>query len=165
MTLRGDTPLEMKPTAPASIAASVMWVELIADMTTNFAGRCASRSCGQQLDAADVGHVEVEQHQVGLALLDRRDRRGAVAALADDLEAADLEAHPDEVARVGVVVDDHDAQPGLGLGHDRLPARARPRRACRTSCGDPSVHHPLVECMLAGQDARTGEVGGVAGRA
>ena len=59
-------------------------------------------------DAAAVGHVDVEQHDVGLLALDQRDGLVDGAGLADDLDAAlELAAHARAEQRV--VVDQHDA--------------------------------------------------------
>ena len=51
----------------------------------------------------------VEEHQAGPQPHRRRERRGLVLGLADDLEALALEQGAREAAEAGVVVDDQDA--------------------------------------------------------
>ena len=120
----------MKPWAPASWLASSMYDALMAEQTTTRARGASSLSCGQQLEAADVGHVQVEQDQVGLRLLDRQGQRlVGVAGGADDVEALAGQGHAHQLAQVVVVVDDEQADPlRLRLGR---PARRAPVRRTR----------------------------------
>ena len=61
------------------------------------------------LGAAAVGHLDVEQHDVGLELDDARDRLADRAGVADDVDQpVELGAHAR--AEQGVVVDEHDAR-------------------------------------------------------
>ena len=61
----------------------------------------------RDLEAGQPRHLDVEEHEVGLQPLDRRQRLDAVARLADHLDAADLaEQVAQLVARQLLVVDE-----------------------------------------------------------
>ena len=98
------------------------------------AGRVGA-DLAQDLEAAAVGHVDVEQDDVGRALADQRDRLGHGRGVADDVdEPVELGAHAG--AKQRVVVDEHDARasaPRRGQSRTaasrRARARARPRSA------------------------------------
>ena len=77
---------------------------------TGLSGRRAEDPAGG-LQAVDAGHLHVHQHHVRPQPLDQLDGRGAVAGLADDLDAVlgpedDPEAGADQV----LVVREHDPQ-------------------------------------------------------
>jgi hypothetical protein len=72
----------------------------------------------QELPAVDPGHDEVEQHEVGRLVLDRRARLLGAVRLAHGV-AAELEVRAQELAQARVVVDDQHERAALP------PARAR----------------------------------------
>ena len=75
------------------------------------AGVCVVEQPPRHLEAGQPRHLHVEEHDVGLQPLDRRQRFDAVAGLADDLDAADLAEQVAElVARQLLVVDEDRAQ-------------------------------------------------------
>jgi hypothetical protein len=72
----------------------------------------------EHLEAVALGHLHVEEHQVGQLACDQRERRLAVAALARDHDVAFRpQQPPDPPARRGLVVHDERAQrhPRLGM--------------------------------------------------
>ena len=81
----------------------------------------AASSRGELLadrEPVDVRQLDVQQHERRLERARRRQRRGAVVRLADDLEPAGLQQRAGERAEVGVVVDDQD-----GRAHAAIVAR------------------------------------------
>ena len=71
------------------------------------------------LDAVHARHADVEEHEVGMVLLDQLDRLGAVLRLADDLELGpDLgQAGAQLLAQQPLVVGDHGGGGRCGLAH------------------------------------------------
>ena len=91
-------------------------------MITRQSGACAEDPAGG-LQAVHVGHPDVHQHDVGPQLRRRRHRLGPVGGLADHLDAARGEDHPEAGAdQVLVVGDEHPGRP-------RPPSRAVQRDA------------------------------------
>jgi len=87
----------------------------------------------EHLEAVEVGHRQVEQHDGRPHRADRLER-GPPARRAHDVEALELEADGHRAADRGVVVDQQDdgasAVAGRGLSHGS-PARSRARRRRR----------------------------------
>ena len=65
----------------------------------------------RDFEPGQPGHLDVEEHDVRLQLVDRRQRLDAVAGLTDDLDAADLaEEKPELIARQLFIVNQHRPQ-------------------------------------------------------
>src|SRR5204862_5553320 len=62
------------------------------------------------LEAVEIGHVDVEQHDVGTELLREAQRAVPVLGFADDVEIIALEEATRTVAERLVVVDDQDGR-------------------------------------------------------
>ena len=76
--------------------------------------------------AVDLGHLEVEQGEIGVRSLDERDRLRAAGRFADELDALErAERCREERPRGSFIVRDHDSQ------HRGQPARAA-ALACST---------------------------------
>ena len=110
------------PTAPLTVSRSRAAVTAIT--STRLLGGPQPPA---DLEAAEVGQVDVEQHEVGLVLEDAPQRLGAAVGDARDDEAVDaLDVALVDVGDAGVVVDDERAD-----GHRARPRRraaSRPRR-------------------------------------
>jgi hypothetical protein len=82
-------------------------------------GRCLAQA-RERGQAVELGHREVEQHEVGLEAARGVDRLEAVAGLPDHVEAALLEQLRQRVARQRVIVDYEDSR------HSRLIGKTLP---------------------------------------
>ncbi len=67
----------------------------------------------EYLEAVQLGHLDVEEHEIGPGLCNLLDRVEAVAALCDDLHSRRAEQLAQQIARRRLVVDDHDPQRAL----------------------------------------------------
>ena len=86
-------------------------------MTKTTVGICSAPTLLDHAEAVARRHLHVEEHEVGMLLLDRRHRLRAVAALADHLDVFFLLQQPDDaLARHRLVVDDQRSD----LGHATL---------------------------------------------
>ena len=86
----------------------------------------ALAQAAQDLEAVEVGHVQVEQHDGGANPRGRL-QRGAATRGGHDAEALELEAGGDGAADGGVVVDEQHYGPGWAVIHAGRP-RSRGRR-------------------------------------
>ena len=67
------------------------------------------------LQAVELGHADVHEHDVGLVLADARERLSAVGGLGDDLDVLlGVEDHAEAAAHECLVVGDEDPDHGLG---------------------------------------------------
>ena len=124
-------------------------------------GLAAGGGAPDHLDAAAVRHVHVEQHHVGLVLLDRRHRLLDAAGLADDLEQRlELGAH----ARAEQLVVVHDQHARLAHAAPRAPAPPRCRRRARRDAGAAAVALHPPDDRLAHAAAVAGHGAGVEAR-
>ena len=74
---------------------------------------CGPVAVGQprgDVEAVDVGQLDVEQHEIGPQAARLLDPGGAVGSLADHVEPLRLEQHAGARTKGGVVVDDEDGQ-------------------------------------------------------
>ena len=78
--------------------------------TSTIAGPAAVGEPRGDVEAVDVGQLDVEQHEVGAQALGLGDPGRAVGRLADDVEPLGLEQHAGARTEGGVVVDDEDGQ-------------------------------------------------------
>ena len=73
----------------------------------------AGLEAAQHLEAVDLGHLHVEEQDVGPLAADRVDRLGAVAALGDDGEiSSPREQQPQRLPRQRLVVHDDASATG-----------------------------------------------------
>jgi hypothetical protein len=86
------------------------------------------------LEAAEAGHLDVEEDEVGGVLDDALDGRGAVFALAEELDVGPrAERQAEAVARERLVVDDEHAQGRRGAHGPAPPSAAAKGRWMETS--------------------------------
>ena len=82
------------------------------------------RQGGRDVEAAGLGHLDVEEHHLGPHPVDRRDRLRALGALADELHVGVLGQEAAEPgARQRLVVHDEGANPGVA--HDEPAGASR----------------------------------------
>src|SRR5262249_44953441 len=80
-------------------------------------------------ESIQLGHLDIEDHQVVLALANRRQRRLAIADIPDVAVAEKLELEHDRLAQLLVVVDDEDVGVlALRVGGGELEWGGLPRR-------------------------------------
>ncbi len=86
------------------------------------------REPAEDLDAVDAGQHQVEDDEVGRAVLGRaqgsRTVRGAV-----DVEAGVAQVAVDDLGDEGIVIDDEDAGHAATIGRSALTRVARPERS------------------------------------
>jgi hypothetical protein len=88
----------------------------VAGVEHNAEARAAREQLARELDPAAVGEANVDDRDVGLAVVDEIDARRDVAGGSDDLEAVALEQGDEPLAKGLVVIDDHE------LGHAADPS-------------------------------------------
>ena len=77
------------------------------------------------VEAVDIGHLHVEEDQVGILIVDGAQRFGAVRTLGNDLDVVVLsEERPHALARELFVVDDRDANL-VRIGNQSAAVRSR----------------------------------------
>ena len=120
----------------------------------------------RRLDAVELGHADVHEHDVGLEVVGHRHRLGAVGGLADDVEVVlGVEDHLEPGAHERLVVGDQDANGHLGglLRHGREGSRAhacsaRPSTGIRARTSTPakaSAARPAPRRRAAAPSAST----------
>ena len=103
--------LGTKPRAPLPTASAPYSAASRVDVMTTTGAPGAAAQLGRDREAARVGQLQVEQHQVGREALRGGDARRAVRGLADHREALGLEQPARPGAEPAVVVDDQHRGP------------------------------------------------------
>jgi hypothetical protein len=76
------------------------------------------------VEAVAAGHLDVEQHEIRLFALDRRDRLADIRGFGDHGDVAPrAEERADLVAREALVVDDQGAEHGITISTSNMPSR------------------------------------------
>ena len=118
--------------------------------------RCEGTDAAQRLDAADTGHIDVEQDDVDRSGVEQLQRLFAPRRLVD-LEAEFAEGRPQGAANGGFVVDDENTNDGLI--HSSFPLLYRSGDGCVKGCafffiaGDPDI--PAMDEGRALGDGKT----------
>ena len=104
--------LGTNPRTAASVTSGPYSAELRLEVRITAEGSPRRGQPGGDLEAVEIWQLHVEQHEVGLELLRRRDGRLTVAGLADHVEALGFEQSPRAGPERRMVVDDQDAHHG-----------------------------------------------------
>ena len=115
----------------------------------------------QDLEAVEVGHRQVEQHDRGCDRLDRRER-GAAAGGRHDAEALELEALGDGAADRVVVVDEQDDGRAVARGVHRWMISQSAATSSRGSARTVSRPGPQVTLIASAAAHGDGVVAGAA---